>query len=154
MAVEKRFGILRVIGSVWKVLAWVVLAAFLLSGIGVLLASIFGGGMLGQAFGQYVPQGASWASWAFGAVGGIIALFVFLLLGILYFMMCYAVGDFIYLGLAVEENTRLTAQWMQAQARPAPVAYPPAPAAYAPPPPPPPPPPKPTPPPPTYTPAS
>jgi len=46
---------------------------------------------------------------------------VSLIMTILYFLALYAVGELIYLLLAIEENTRLAAQWIQA--RSAPVAY-------------------------------
>ncbi len=131
---EKKFKVLRIIGTIWKILAWIVLIVGVLSSIGVLLMSIFGGGMLsqlGQEYGELV-----WASWAFGLAGGIVGFIVSLIATIINFLLLYAVGELIYLLLAIEENTR-QAQWVQAH--PAPQAYPAAPPTYPPPPPPPPP---------------
>jgi len=129
---EKKFKVLRFIGTIWKILAWIVLIVGILSSIGVLLMSILGGGLLsqlGQEYGQ-MPD----ASWFFGTVGGVVAFIVSLIVTIIYFLMLYAVGELIYLLLAIEENTRLASPWMQAP--PAPPAYPAAPPAYSPPPPP------------------
>jgi len=127
----KKFKALRFIGTVWKVLAWITLIIGVLSSVGMLLASIFGGGVLSQ-FGQQYGE-MPWVSWVFGLAGGIVAFGVSLIFTIIYFLLLYAVGEFIYLLLAIEENTRLAAQWIQA--RSAPVAYPAVPPAYSPPPP-------------------
>ncbi|MBE9471159.1 MAG: hypothetical protein IMY75_03490, partial [Chloroflexi bacterium] len=50
---EKKFKVLRIIGTIWKILAWIVLIVGVLSSIGVLLMSIFGGGMLSQLGQEY-----------------------------------------------------------------------------------------------------
>lgn len=130
---EKRFRVLRIIGTIWKVLAWVALIVGVLASIGILLTSILGGGMMEQ-FGLEYGQTPG-ASLAFSLVGGVIGFVVLLVITILYFLLLYAVGELIYLLLAIEENTRLAAQWIQARSA-APV-YPAAPPAYSPPPPPP-----------------
>jgi hypothetical protein len=127
---EKRFRVLRIIGTIWKILAWIALIVGILSSIGILLTSIFGGGIMGQLGREYVD--APWASWAFGLAGGLVAFAVSLIGTIIYFLALYAVGELIYLLLAIEENTRQAAQWNPA--RPAPAAYAVAPSAYPPPP--------------------
>lgn len=126
---EKKFKALRFIGTVWKVLAWITLIIGVLSSVGMLLASIFGGGVLSQ-FGQQYGE-MPWVSWVFGLTGGIVAFGVSLIFTIIYFLLLYAVGEFIYLLLAIEENTRLTVQWIQSPPA-APAAYPATPAAYSP----------------------
>jgi hypothetical protein len=144
--VEKRFKILRIIGTIWKVLAWIALAGGVLAAIGTLVGSIFGGGVLGQLGQQY--GFAPGASQTFGLVGGIAGFVGLLIMSVVYFLILYAVGEVIYLMLSIEENTRLTSQWVQA--RPTPQAPAPAPPVYhtpTPTPPPPPPPMTPTPPP-------
>ena len=128
----KKFKVLRIIGTIWKILAWIVLIVGVLSSIGVLLMSIFGGGMLsqlGQEYGEMV-----WASWAFGLAGGVVGFIVSLIATIINFLLLYAVGELIYLLLAIEENTRQAQQWVQEH--PAPQTYPAAPPTYSPPPPP------------------
>lgn len=132
---EKKFRILRVIGTIWKVLAWIVLILGVIASFATLLMSIFGGGMMRQFLppGEHMP----WSPLAFGAVGGIVGFLISLVLTLIYFLSLYAAGEFIYLLLAIEENTHLTAQWIQSQSMvQAPAAAPPA---YPTPPPPPPP---------------
>jgi hypothetical protein len=135
MQTEKKFTILRFVGTVWKVLAWVMLGGGLLGSLGILLTSIFGGGIMGGMMSQYGQQG-SWMT-GLGVLGGVVAFVVSLIVTVIYFLLLYAVGELIHLLLAIEENTRLTARWIQR--RPAPAAYPTPPPAYTPPPPPPPP---------------
>ncbi|NLE46514.1 MAG: hypothetical protein GX620_17495 [Chloroflexi bacterium] len=102
----KKFKVLRFIGLVWKILAWIVLVVGILTAIGALLTSIFGGGMLSQ----FAQQQGQWAPWMFGALGGVL-LFVATLIGtVIQFLMLYAVGELIFLLLAIEENTRVAAR--------------------------------------------
>lgn len=111
---EKEFKVLRTIGTLWKILAWIVLIGGILSSIGVLLAGIFGGGVdLMRQFGQrpeVMPAALSAMSGVAGFIFGLIATLV-------YFLVLYAIGDLVYLLLAIEENTREAARWMQRQAR-------------------------------------
>ena len=107
---EKKFKALRFIGTVWKILAWIALIIGVLSSVGMLLASIFGGGVLNQFGQQYGYGEMPWASWVFGVAGGIVVFIVSLIATIVNFLLLYAAGEFIYLLLAIEENTRLAAQ--------------------------------------------
>jgi hypothetical protein len=149
---EKKFRVLRIIGTVWKVMAWIQLVLGLILSVIVLLVGIFSTGMLRQFADRY--QEMPLASQMFGLPGGIVGFIVGLVLTVIYFLMIYAVGDLIYLLVAIEENTRLATMQLQrleepeaeqpaapAYAPPAAPAYtpPPPPPSYAPPPPPPPP---------------
>ena len=111
---EKKFKALRFIGTVWKILAWITLIIGVLSSVGMLLASIFGGGVLSQ-FGQQYGEMPG-VAWAFSVAGGIVAFIVSLIATIVNFLLLYAAGEFIYLLLAIEENTRLAAQRIGANA--------------------------------------
>jgi hypothetical protein len=135
---QKKFRVLRFIGTLWKVLAWIKLILGILAAIGVLLMGVLGGGVfeqLLQANGfnvRGIPLGAS-------ILGGAAGFIVVLVASALSFLILYAMGELIYLALAVEENTRSAsmgmAAWMQQQqsyAAPAPQPYPAAPA-YPPP---------------------
>lgn len=130
---EKRFRILQLIGNVWKILAWIGLIVGFLVSLAMLVTSIFGGEMLRQ-FGQQWGYGYVDPR-VFGLAGGIVTFIVSLVITIIEFLLLYAIGELIHLILAIEENTRLTAQWIQA--RFAPPAYPvspsPAPRPVAPP---------------------
>lgn len=109
---EKKFKILRFIGTVWKILAWIELVVGVLASIGLLLTGILGGSFdMMRQFGQQ-PGGMGWA---FGAVGGVIGFIVAIILTVIYFLALYAIGELIYLMLAIEENTRRSAQWIQEQ---------------------------------------
>ena len=41
---EKKFRVLRIIGTLWKVLAWIALIGGILSSLGILLTGILGSG--------------------------------------------------------------------------------------------------------------
>lgn len=100
---EKRFRALRIIGTIFKVLAWIVLILGILSAVGVLITGVLGGVRLGGGFGE--REGAFQGLVA-GGLGGLGAAIGILLLTLLYFLSLYATGEAIYLALAVEENTR------------------------------------------------
>jgi hypothetical protein len=101
MTVPKRFGVLRLIGTLLKILAWIVLVVSVLAAIGLGIA----GGALTQLLGDSLPGGAALAGVGSGIVAGIAAL----IFGLIYFLALYAVGESLHMQLAIEENTRLTA---------------------------------------------
>jgi hypothetical protein len=108
MTVPKRFGVLRFFGTLFKVIAWIVLVIFALIAISVVIVSTtraFVGlftalppleGFLGAA--------ADWGL-GFGIGYGILTV----LAGLVLFLFIYVLGELIHMYLAVEENTRLTA---------------------------------------------
>lgn len=101
MAVPKRFGVLRFIGNLLKVVAWVVLVLAVIGAIAVAVAGttlvpLFSGALPGTE--QILASG-----------GGIVAGLVMLFLGLIYFLLFYGLGEGIQMQLAMEENTRLTA---------------------------------------------
>lgn len=126
---ERRFTALRIVATLWKILAWVVLILGILGAIGMLIGSIAGGGIVGQLLSQYGVQGQVPGGAVVGIVGGVIVFLVALITTIFYFLILYAFGELVSLFLAIEENTRLTAQWVAARAAPA--YAPPAQPAYA-----------------------
>ena len=97
MLVEKRFRALRIIGTLLKVLAVLVLVLGVLAGL-IVLAS-------GAITGATVPRGGGLAPVTGGVLGGVGVI----LAAIFYGLLLYASGDFIYLALDVEENTRAMA---------------------------------------------
>lgn len=101
MSVPKRFSILRFFGSLLKVLAWIFLVLSIVGAIGAVLA--------GSAMSPFLSQLGLPGSDLLSGTGGIIAGVVTLVLGLLYFVLFYALGENVQLTLAVEENTRLTA---------------------------------------------
>ena len=102
MTVPRRFGVLRFIGTLLKVIAWIILILSILGAIGAGLAS--------SQVGQAVSQNNAILSALFATpAGGIVAGVIVLLFGLIYFLALYATGESIHMQLAVEENTRLTA---------------------------------------------
>lgn len=107
---ERKFRVLSIIGTLWKVFAWISLIGGILLSIGVLLMGILGtGGMIWRQFGQEpgVMPGVM------GVVSGIAGFIISVIISIIYFLMLYAAGELIDLLLALEENTRQTAQLLQ-----------------------------------------
>jgi hypothetical protein len=107
---EKRFQVLRILGTLWKVLAWITLIVGVLSSLGILLLGVLGSGdFVLRYFGQ--DPGAVRGAWS--AVSGIVGFVAGLVATIIYFLILYAIGEVVFLLLALEENTRLTVSWMQ-----------------------------------------
>lgn len=100
MSVPKRFGVLRLMGTLLKVIAWIVLIISILGAIGLGLA-----GSSLQIPVTTLPIDPA----TMGPIGGIIAGVGLLIFGLIYFLVLYASGESLHLQLAVEENTRLTA---------------------------------------------
>jgi hypothetical protein len=93
--VERRFKALRVIATVYKVLAFL------------------GGGIYGLMGLVALAAGASSSRSSFdlgpsALLGGAFGALVLFFLGVIVFVIFYAAGEFIYLFIAIEENTRLT----------------------------------------------
>jgi len=125
--VEKRFRVLRIIGTIYKVIGWITLALGILSALGICAISLIGGTTGGAALGRdNTLQGLIG-----GGIAGVATAVVILFLALLYFLGIYAVGEAIYLALAVEENTRETVMLLR-DLRPGPGAAP-APAEAPPP---------------------
>jgi hypothetical protein len=105
--VEKKFKILRIVAFVWKIVAWVILVISVLGGCGSLVMSLMAGNQLSR---QTSALGLGMLG---GAVGGIIIAVVAILVGLFYFISLYAVAEMIDVALALEENTRATAEQLK-----------------------------------------
>lgn len=115
---DRRFTALRVIGTVFKILAWITLILGLLGAIGMLIVGFTLSGPEG-------PLGLNVG----GPLAGIAMFFVVLIIAILSFLSLYAVGESVYLLLSIEENTRRSAYILQQQYTSAYQAgYPPSPS--------------------------
>lgn len=114
---EHRFTALRIIGTVFKVLAWLVLILGLLGAIAALASGFLLGesaGLLGMNLGEPL----------FGVAGFVVLL----LFSIINFLFLYAVGESIYLLLSMEESSRRTAYFTQQVYAAQQATYPPPPA--------------------------
>lgn len=131
---EKRFKVLRVIGTLWKVLAWVELILGVLTALGILLGGLLGGSLFEQLIQGSIPE-LGGTPIALGALSGVVGFLVVGVGAVFYFLILYAIGEMIYLLLAIEENTRAVsyqvATWTQ-QAPAVSARYSPPPSPYAP----------------------
>lgn len=112
---QKRFTTLRVIGTIFKILAWIALILGILAAIGALIA-----GFAFRSSEGFLPIDVG------GPLAGIAMFILTLLISIVNFMLYYAVGESIYLFLSIEENTRRSAYFMQQQYTVQQPSYPPS----------------------------
>jgi hypothetical protein len=106
---EKKFQILRFVGTIYKILGIIVGVITILLVIGACLMSILGGTMMDQ-FQRELGQAAPGMGAGMGIIGGIIAGLLIFLYGGGLAITLYAAGEGVYLLVALEENTRRTAQ--------------------------------------------
>jgi hypothetical protein len=102
---DRRFRSLRIIGSIFKILAWIALIGGILAGLGMIVFGLIGGS------GVAAPRltGLVFRGLLTGFFGGITVV----ILSVLHFLVLYATGDAIFLALAIEENTRETAHYLK-----------------------------------------
>ncbi len=105
---ERKFKVLRIIGSIYKILGIIAAAVTVLMALGVCLSSVLGGAMMTQ-FERQMGMGGLLG----GALGGVVIGGFVLLGGAVYTLMLYGIGEGIFLLLALEENTRTTAALMR-----------------------------------------
>ncbi len=105
----RRFGTLRFIATLCRILAWVALVGGLLGGLLAILIAVIGGRIEVPAFRGMQPYMSSTA----GAV--IFGLFI-AAAALVAFLVMQAEADVITLGLAIEENTRTTAELLKGEA--------------------------------------
>ena len=104
---QNKFRVLRIVSSILKILAWVVLVLGVLGGCGTLALGLVGGS---SARGDFGPLA--------GVLGGAVGSVVLLIFALFYFLFIYAYGELIALLIALEENTRLTAERLQSTTKP------------------------------------
>ncbi len=102
MSVPQRFGVLRLIGTLLKVVAWIVLVGSILLALTAGLAGPIARQFLGDA-------GLQAELLSMGSAGGLIVGVLLMVTGIVLFLSLYAAGENIFLQLAIEENTRMSA---------------------------------------------
>ena len=118
---EKRYSALRTIGTIFKILGVLIAIFAVLSALGVCATLVVGGASLPR-------ESAGGLGAVGGTVAGIIISVLDVLIGIIWAVMLFAFGDFIYVLLSIEENTRATSAMLRAPAAPpAATTYPPPP---------------------------
>ena len=100
---KKRFGVLRVLANVLKVLGIIAAAGAVLGGIGTLIASFVGGdlwSMIGYDSGA-------------GILVGLMGSFAIVVVGLVYAVMLYGYGELLMLLLSMEDNTFRTVKLLE-----------------------------------------
>ncbi len=109
---EKRFKILRIVGTVYKVVGIIIAVITLLSALGFCGMSVLGGGAMERVL-STLPGNTQGQGQGFGLLGGVVGGMLFslviILSGGIYAVTTYALGEAVYLLIALEENTRHTA---------------------------------------------
>lgn len=100
---KKRFGVLRILATVLKILGIVVAAFAVLGGLGSLIMS-FAGGDLFSALGVDANSGFFVA---------LISSFSIVIVGILYAAFLYGYGELLMLLLSMEDNTFKTVKLLE-----------------------------------------
>jgi hypothetical protein len=95
---KKRFQVLRIIATIFRVLGIVIAAVALVASLITLVMSL-AGGQVWRMLGIDANT---------GFFGGLIAAFLVILLGAFYALIMYGYGELISLLLALEENTHNT----------------------------------------------
>lgn len=101
---EKRFKILRIVALIWKVIAWIVLVVSVLGGCTSLVLGLLAGGASNRSSDML---GIGMLG---GALGGVVTALIAIFFGVLYFIFLYAFAEIVDVMLALEENTRATAE--------------------------------------------
>ncbi len=124
---ERRYHALRTIGTIYRVLGYIVLVLTILAVITICGLSILSGSVL-----QSASRDLGISSNASGLAGSIVGGLILSVLGLIYggviAVSLIGVGEGIYLIIAIEENTRKTALLLENQTKtipPAPQAIPP-----------------------------
>jgi hypothetical protein len=100
---EKRFGVLRILSTILKILGIVVAAFAVLGGLGTLIIS-FDGGDLFSTFGVNASS---------GFFVGLVSSFGIVIVGILYAALLYGFGELLLLLLSMEDNTFKTVKLLE-----------------------------------------
>jgi hypothetical protein len=101
MTVPARFGVLRLVATLLKIIAWVVLVLAILGALGL--------GLLGPLLSESLIDGALLPASLVEGASSIIAGVILLVAGIAAFIFLFATAEGIQVQLSIEENTRLTA---------------------------------------------
>jgi len=105
-SVPRRFPVLRILSTVYKVIGIIIAGVTLLTALGSCILQVAGSAVI---IGLERDLGISLPVAGGGIIVALILSLIILLIGALYAALIYGVGELISLFLAVEENTRLAA---------------------------------------------
>jgi len=100
---KKRFGVLRVLSSILKILGIVTAALAVLGGLIAFVMSFAGGDMF-QAMGIDSTG---------GVLAGLMGAFIIVVVGALYAVILYGYGELLMLLISMEENTFKTVKLLE-----------------------------------------
>lgn len=109
---EKKFKVLRVIGTIYKVLGIIVGVISILLALGICLTSILGSTALNE-LGRELGGDTNLGPLFGGFLGGAIVSLGAIIYGGSAAITLYAAGELVFLLLSLEENTRMTASLLQ-----------------------------------------
>ncbi len=101
VSVPRRFPVLRILSTIYRVLGWIIAVLTALSSLATCIISIAGAGAA-ASFGEDLGLPIVFGGVMSGVVGGLITL----LIGGLFAVSMLSAGEMISLLLAIEENTR------------------------------------------------
>lgn len=101
MTVPTRFGILRLVSTLLKTMAWLVLVLSILGALAI--------GLLTPMLSEALTDVALLADLAVDNTVGILVGLMVVIFGVITFLSLFAAAESIQVQLAIEENTRLTA---------------------------------------------
>ncbi len=107
MTVPKRFGMLRFVATVLRVIAWIILAIAVLVGVVAGLSNF--SNFLDTPSMVSMPVIGPIFNLLGASAGGVIAGVLAALGGLILFVIYFALAEYINMFLAIEENSRLTA---------------------------------------------
>lgn len=108
----ERYKALRTIGTIYKILGGIVAVLTVLIALGICATSVLGGAALNslsREFGSSSGLGGFFG----GALGGFLGALIAILYGGGFSITLYGFGEGVYLLIALEENTRLTAELLR-----------------------------------------
>jgi len=108
---EKRFKILRFIGSMYKVLGIISAILTVIGSVGSCLSFALAGGLSSQLLEQYGTQLPAGAGIGIGIAAGLGIL----LGGLISALTLYAFGEAVYLFIDLENNTRATTELLRSR---------------------------------------
>lgn len=103
---QKKYGVLRIIATINKIIAWIVLVLGVLGGCVSLAVGVLPG--LTAASSRTAP-----ALLAGGLMMGLATGVGAIVISVIYFLVFYSFGELIYLLIDLEENTRATAEQLK-----------------------------------------
>jgi len=109
---DKHYPVLRIVGTIYKVVGIIIAVGTLLSAIGFCGMSVLSGTAMESTL-RNLPGGIQGPGQGFGllggVVGGVLVSLMMILFGGIYAVTVYALGEAVYLLIALEENMRHTA---------------------------------------------